>query len=93
MRIVHLQKYAAGFRGFLDEPDQWVLFQWTRAGGLRRLAAYAKSDFADYAHFTGVMGRFMPEGRFLPAPLETPTEPPEGLERLWWRLRAGSSGS
>ena len=86
MRIVHLQKYRHGYRGVLEEPDQWVLFQYSPAAGLRRLAAYRRSDYVDYAHFTGVMGRFMPADSFLTAPEELETADMAGFARLWRRL-------
>ena len=86
MRIVHLQKYRHGYRGVLEEPDQWVLFQYSRLGGLCRLATYRRSDYVDYAHFTGVMGRFMPSNSFLPAPVELETADMAGFARLWRRL-------
>ena len=90
MQIVWLQKYRCGFRGILEEPDHWVLFQYSRSGGLRRLAAYARADFEDRGHFAGVMGRFMSASGFLPAPLELNGAGMDGFERLWQRLFAGT---
>ena len=92
MYIVCLQKYRCGFRGILEEPDHWVLFQYTRSGGLRRLSAYARADFRDRGHFAGVMGRFMPASGFLPAPLELTAVAMDGFERLWQGLSSGQSG-
>lgn len=86
MRIVHLQKYRHGYRGVLEESDQWVLFQYSSAAGLCRLAAYRRSDYLDYAHFTGVMGRFMPANSFLTAPVDLETVDMAGFARLWRQL-------
>lgn len=88
MHIVYLQKYAHGFRGVLREPEQWVLFQWTAAGGLRRLTAYRRADFVSEAHFKGMMGRFLPESRFLPTPVQIPVFDGAHLERVWQQIRA-----
>lgn len=86
MRIICLQKYRAGYRGFIEEPDNWVMFQFSRRHGLRRLAVYPRSDFLDLAHFIGMMSRFVPANRFLPTPLTLEQPNPAEFERLWRTL-------
>jgi hypothetical protein len=86
VQIVCLQKYRSGYRGFLQEPERWVMFQFSRRAGLRRLAAYARSDFDDYAHFIGMMGRFVPANRFLPIPVRLERPDMDGFDQLWETL-------
>ncbi|HDI59674.1 MAG TPA: hypothetical protein ENF48_04835 [Desulfobacteraceae bacterium] len=86
MRIICLQRYRSGFRGFIEEPENWVMFQFFRRHGLRRLAVYPRSDFRDYAHFIGMMSRFVPANRFLPTPVTLNQPDLDGFERLWRTL-------
>lgn len=86
MRIICLQKYRAGYRGFIEEPENWVMFQFSRRGRLRRLAVYPRSDFRDDAHFIGMMSRFVPTSCFLPTPMTLNRPDLEGFDRLWRTL-------
>ncbi len=83
MWIVCLQKYRTGYRGFIEEPENYVMFQFSRRDGLQRLSLYPRSDFRDYTHFIGMMSRFVPSNRFFPAPMELNPPDPDGFERLW----------
>jgi hypothetical protein len=83
VRIICLQKYRTGYRGFIEEPENWVMFQFSHRHGLHRLTVYPRADFRDYAHFVGMMSRFVPTHRFLPAPVTLSQANPAGFDRLW----------
>ncbi|MDD2604725.1 MAG: hypothetical protein RBR20_03730 [Desulfobacterales bacterium] len=86
LRIICLQKYRSGYRGVIEEPENWVMFQFSHRHGLRRLTVYPRSDFRDYSHFIGMMSRFIPANRFLPIPATLNQANPAEFHRLWRSL-------
>ncbi len=86
MQIIWLEKYRCGYRGIAREPAHWVLFQFSRRVGLQCLASYDRADFKDDDHFIGLIGRFVPNHRFLSVPIVLDRPDAAGFDRLWEAL-------
>ena len=88
MKIICLRAYAAGYTGFLEEPDQYVFFSFSKQGLCRRIKAYEKSDYRHYAHFVAHLRRFAPSHHFMKSPISIATLNREALDRVHRRSLA-----
>ncbi len=83
MKIIYLRLYTNGYRGFLEEKECYVFFQFPRGGQLKRLVKYEKSLFSDYRHFVGGISKFMPRLYFLEEPVLIQSVTIEELDRVF----------
>lgn len=72
MRLISLQRYVCGYLGIWEESAHYVLFRFSRRGGLKRLHRYPRSDYRDHIHFSVVIGKFIPAHDFLYPPRSLP---------------------
>ena len=87
MKILGLMAYPYGYRGFLEEDDQYIYF---RASGkqIRKLQTYDKTSFVDYDHFIGLMSRFIPATAFYKKPVAVSALSMAELDRIFRRTGA-----
>jgi hypothetical protein len=58
----------SGYRGFLEDRDQYIYFR-ASSKRIRRLQAYDKVSFSSHDHFIGLMSRFFPLTGFFSKPV------------------------
>ena len=68
MKILGLTAYSSGYRGFLDDDEQYVYFR-ASFKKISKLQAYDKASFDNTEHFIGLMSRFFPLTAFYRKPL------------------------
>ena len=69
IKVISLNSYGAGYKGFIEEQDKYVFFILSRKGELKKLQNYYKKDYTSYEHFVEVLCRFAPRSFFLKEPL------------------------
>ena len=74
MEIIALKAHTRGYHGCVVEADEYVFFQLSRKGALRRLKAYPRTDFSDHEQFQFMMMKYMTPSAFI--------NPPEPIEAI-----------
>jgi len=84
MKILGLMAYPYGYRGFLEDEDQYIYFR-ASDKQIRRLQTYDKTSFVDYDHFIGLMSRFIPATAFYKKPVAIRALSLAELDRIFKR--------
>jgi hypothetical protein len=82
MKLVGLKCYQYGFTGVIEETEQYVLFNCTRSGKVKRLIEYDKTDYVTYGDFLNVLAKFIPLKFFFMHPFPISRLTLEELERI-----------
>jgi hypothetical protein len=87
LEIIALKAHTRGYHGCVVEADEYVFFQLTRKGNLRRLKAYPRGEFSDHEQFQFMMMKYMTPSAFMtpPEPIEAITL--EELDRVYRIVR------
>ena len=83
MKIIGLKSYSTGYKGFIEEKDQYVFFIYYRNGKLKKLLNYKKEDYISFEHFVGVMSKFVPFSFFLKKPRYVQSMTTDELDRIF----------
>lgn len=87
MEIIALKAHTRGYHGCVVEADDYVFFQLSRKGKLRRLKAYARDDFDDHEQFQFMMMKYMTPSAFLNPPVPIAAITLKELDRVHQILR------
>jgi hypothetical protein len=82
MQILGLMADKSGYRGFVQDRDQYIYFR-ASSKQIRKLQAYDTVAFTNHDHFIGLMSRFFPLTGFLPNPLPIDSLSMGELDRIF----------
>ena len=82
MQILGLIAASSGYRGFVEDNDQYIYFR-ASSKQVRRVQAYDKAEFDSPAHFIGIMSRFFPVTAFFARPAHITRLSLDELDRIY----------